>query len=124
MKRIKAAEDEARRAHITDSKTISTTGDTDRPSTAESIKNDIDETANSINVLRPYNQRIELSLEDDEDKFGQVGNFDDDGSIDGMDDEELTRDKVKRASSQILQAMDKRKKKPKKKTSAAANSAE
>ena len=40
----------------------------------------------------------------------------DDNSIGDLEDDELTRDKVKRASAQILAAMDKKKKKPKKKT--------
>ena len=55
---------------------------------------------------RPFNQRITLSLEDDDDE----GFFPDEG-IGGpdLDDEELTRDKVKRASGLILQAVDRRK---------------
>ncbi len=42
----------------------------------------------------------------------------DENSIGDLEDDELTRDKVKRASAQILLAMDKRKKRPKKKTGA------
>jgi hypothetical protein len=56
-------------------------------------------------TTRPYNQRINLSLDDDEDE----GFFADDSGMPDMDDEELTRDRVKRASSLILQAADRRK---------------
>jgi hypothetical protein len=45
----------------------------------------------------------------------------DDNSIGDLEDDELTRDKVKRASAQILAAMDKKKKRPKKKTGAMAS---
>ena len=70
-----------------------------------------------MNTLRPYNQRIELNAHDDQ--FAHLGGYiDDDHSVEALDDEELTRDKIKRASSQILQAMDKKKKRPKKKSSA------
>lgn len=120
-KRIKAAEDEAKRAHITDAKIMVSAGNDSRPDTA-SLANDIEETAGKMNTLRPYNQRIELNGERDESLLQMLGTYDDDNSIDALDDEELTRDKVKRASSQILQAMDKKKKRPKKKN--AANAAE
>lgn len=119
-KRIKAAEDEAKRAHITDAKIMSSGGADSRPGT--SLANDIEETAGKMNTLRPFNQRIELNGDRDESLLQMLGAYDDDNSIDALDDEELTRDKVKRASSQILQAMDKKKKRPKKKN--AANAAE
>jgi hypothetical protein len=48
---------------------------------------------------------------DDADPALDLG--DDIGAID-LDDDELTRDKVKRASSQILLAIDRKKRKPKK----------
>ena len=59
--------------------------------------------ADQLSEARPYNQRINLSLDEEEDEFQH-----DEGGPD-MDDEELTRDKVKRASTQILQAVDRRK---------------
>ena len=64
----------------------------------------------NLNASRPFNQRIDLSFDD----FEDGGDHGDDGMAD-MDDEELTRDKVKRASSQILLAIDRKKRKPKKK---------
>lgn len=114
-KRIKAAEDETKRSQITSAK-MGGGGDDDesRPNTAASLAREIEETANSMNTLRPYNQRIDLAAGDD--NMALMGAYyDDDNSMEGLDDEELTRDKVKRASSSILQAMDKKKKKPKKK---------
>lgn len=120
-KRIKAAEDESKRSMITDAKVLGmgSSGE-DRPGTAASLANDIEETAGKMNTLRPYNQRIELNGDRDESFLQLLGTYDDDNSIDALDDEELTRDKVKRASSQILQAMDKKKKRPKKKKGEAA----
>jgi hypothetical protein len=58
---------------------------------------------------RPYNQRIDLPLldEDWEDNDGALKDNDD--LLNGELDDELTRDKVKKASSQILMAQDKRK---------------
>ena len=66
--------------------------------------------------VRPYNQRIELSLDDDEDgTAGRIKGGDDDYA--GMDDDdELTREKVKRASSQIIAQIDRKKRRPKKST--------
>ena len=66
--------------------------------------------------VRPYNQRIELSLDDDEDgTAGRTKGGDDDYA--GMDDDdELTREKVKRASSQIIAQIDRKKRRPKKST--------
>lgn len=69
-----------------------------------------------LSTTRPYNQRIALGLYDDED--GDEGNGlmgGDEPSIDQHDEDELTRDKVKRASQQILLAIDRKKRKPKKK---------
>lgn len=54
---------------------------------------------------RPYNQRINLSLEDED----EDGAFFPDATGPDLDDEELTRDRVKRASSLIMQAVDRRK---------------
>ena len=58
-------------------------------------------------MARPFNQRINLTMDDDDGEF-----LEDAGGPD-MDDEELTRDKVKRASTQILQAVDRRKRRAK-----------
>jgi coiled-coil domain-containing protein 151 len=82
-----------------------------------------------LSASRPFNQRIELNLFEDEDGIGigggggagggggggSVGYAGDDSSIQDLDDDELTRDKVKRASHQILLAVDRKKRKPKKK---------
>ena len=59
---------------------------------------------------RPYNQRINLPLPgEDEFEHEHEDNFGD------LDEEELTRDKVKKASNQILVAQDRKNKKNKKK---------
>lgn len=57
---------------------------------------------------RPYNQRIDLPLLD-EDWDDEGALKDNDDLLNGELDDELTRDKVKKASSQILLAQDKRK---------------
>ncbi|CAM9580801.1 unnamed protein product [Pylaiella littoralis] len=68
--------------------------------------------------LRPYNQRIELPNVDDSDgeggRGGGGGPGDDDG-IHDLDEDELTRDKVKKAASHVLLQQEKKKKKPKRK---------
>lgn len=62
---------------------------------------------------RPYNQRIDLAMNNEED--GEYKNHSNESNSGGdFEDEEITREKVKRASSQIL-AQVSRKKKPKKK---------
>jgi hypothetical protein len=133
-KRIKAAEDEAKRSHIFGSpgtpamRPMSLSrGDFGGSGGSNDIlgSNEIDETASKMNTLRPFNQRIDLVIGEDGNVGGSnslfgygggmFGTEDDNNSVGDIDDEELTRDKVKRASSQILQAMDKKKKKPKKK---------
>ncbi|CAM9968006.1 unnamed protein product, partial [Ectocarpus sp. 4 AP-2014] len=67
---------------------------------------------------RPYNQRIELTSVDDFDRdAGRArsgGSVDDDG-IHDLDEDELTRDKVKKAASHVLLQQEKKKKKPKRK---------
>ncbi len=123
IKRIKAGEDEAKRTKITE---LSGGANNTRPMSLSrgefggSLGNldshnssEIEETASKMNTLRPYNQRIDLTSFAEEAML-VGGNYDgDDTSLGGgeFDDEELTRDKVKRASSQILMAMDKKKKK-------------
>jgi len=63
--------------------------------------------------VRPYNQRIELSLDDEDGTAVRTKGGDDDYA--GMDDDdELTREKVKRASSQIIAQIDRKKRRPKK----------
>ncbi|CAM9973447.1 unnamed protein product, partial [Ectocarpus sp. 12 AP-2014] len=68
--------------------------------------------------IRPYNQRIELPTVDDVDgdagKARSGGSVDDDG-IHDLDEDELTRDKVKKAASHVLLQQEKKKKKPKRK---------
>jgi len=60
---------------------------------------------------RPFNQRIDLpSISDQMDADGSY----EDGLHD-VDEEELTRDKVKKVSTQIVLAQDKKKKKPRRK---------
>ena len=60
-----------------------------------------------IMQARPFNQRIDLPLSDEE--WEGDGPMKDDGLPD-VDEEELTRDKVKKASTQIMLAQDKKKK--------------
>lgn len=103
QRRIKAAEDERKRSRLTvGSRTVVKDEDEDNES------NDMQEEMNA-SASRPFNQRIDLTIDEEED-----GETLDDNMPD-MDDEELTRDKVKRASNQILLAVDRKKRKPKKK---------
>jgi coiled-coil domain-containing protein 151 len=78
---------------------------------------DIDDNVANLHTLRPYNQRIDLNATEDPpgsfDPFNSNTNNNND--LDDLDDDELTREKVKRASTQILNAMDKKKKKSSKK---------
>lgn len=66
----------------------------------------------SLSMSRPFNQRIDLSFEAEEREMDLQFEHDEIGH--GLEDDELTRDKVKRASSQILQAVDRKKRRPKK----------
>lgn len=156
LKRIKAGEDEIKRIHLTEfTSPVKTTsasplkGVMTRASTGGGsgllkpgifantsfeMMGEMEETISNINTIRPYNQRIDLNMNDENNIFsinnssvldgnvisgilGGVGSgnalMDENGP--DLDDDELTRDKVKRASTQILLAMDKKKKKPKKK---------
>lgn len=95
-------------------------------STSLEFLNELDnENVSNLNTLRPYNQRIDLNANEDNllnvpasgtfvmldgTTIGTNGMMMDDTGPD-IDDDELTRDKVKRASTQILAAMDKKKKK-------------
>ena len=75
---------------------------------------DVDEDA--LRENRPYNQRISLPMPGDEN-----AEHEHEENLGDMDEEELTRDKVKKASSALLTAQDKRNKKimKKKKTGGA-----
>jgi hypothetical protein len=78
-----------------------------------------DESELDLNASRPFNQRIELSLLDEDGEGGGSTGYPEESSMmmQDQDDGELTRDKVKRASHQILLAVDRKKRKPKKATS-------
>mmetsp|Transcript_21473 Transcript_21473/g.35955 ORF Transcript_21473/g.35955 Transcript_21473/m.35955 type:complete len:617 (+) Transcript_21473:79-1929(+) len=145
-KRIKAGEDEAKRVMLTQNSSSANLDGGDggagsRPdssqasrlqrlkmlgSTANLLPQELEESVGRIDTLRPNNRRIDLSTQDLEmaNAAGVYASHDpsggDDMSIGDLEDDELTRDKVKRASSQILIAMDKRKRKPKKKSSSNA----
>jgi len=144
-KRIKAGEDEAKRVMLTQNSSSANLDGGDgagsQPdssqasrlqrlkmlgSTANLLPQELEESVGRIDTLRPNNRRIDLSTQDLEmaNAAGVYAAHDpsggDDMSIGDLEDDELTRDKVKRASSQILIAMDKRKRKPKKKSSSNA----
>ena len=99
IRRIRANDDDRKRAELTGSAMLG--GSPDKAAKDQGDEDD-------INASRPYNQRINLANDDDDGDFM----VDDVGGPD-MDDEELTRDKVKRASTQILQAVDRRKRRAK-----------
>lgn len=117
IRRIKAAEDDMRHAQMTSFAADGSSGVKTKKGIVAADAGTTGEESD-IHVSRPFNQRIDLLLDD-------LGGAD--GGADGgtdylgdagaeMDDDELTRDKVKRASTQILQQVDKRKRKqPKKK---------
>ena len=102
VRRIRAGEDERKKAMMT---SFTRTGG----SSVEEEDADAAAAEIELNQSRPFNQRIDLSLDDDE-RLEFIG---DDGAPE-LEDEELTRDKVKRASTQILQAVDRKMRKPKK----------
>ena len=68
---------------------------------------DMDMDDDEIMQARPFNQRVDLPLEDEE--WEGDGALKDDGLPD-VDEDELTRDKVKKASTQIMLAQEKKKK--------------
>lgn len=113
IRRIKAAEDDMRHIQMTAFAADNTNKLKKNIDTTSSVGDESD-----VNVSRPFNQRIDLLLDD----LGGLDINNNDGTDylgdagAEMDDDELTRDKVKRASTQILQQIDKRKRKlPKKK---------
>ena len=65
-------------------------------------------------TVRPYNQRIELNIGDEDDSNVKDNSPDSKPDSPDFDDGELTREKVKRASSQILAQVTRKKGKPKK----------
>ena len=93
-RRIKAAEDEKKRNRMTSMSSDEKKGD------------DMDDDFNNIMSTSEFNQRIDLEDNDEDIAF----DMDDDDGAD-MDDEELTRDKIKIASTTILMNVEKRKKK-------------
>ncbi len=99
IRRIRANDDDRKRAELT--------GNVGDAATSPSAQDKGASELEDINMARPYNQRINLALDDDD------GDFLEDAGGPDMDDEELTRDKVKRASTQILQAVDRRKRRAK-----------
>ena len=107
LRRIKAGEGELKRAKMVGglSASVSVTS-----------LGSADEDELNMSSSRPFNTRIDLTLEEDKDDDFFVEN---DGPVLlEADDDELTRDKVKRASAQILQAVERKRRKPKKKTRA------
>jgi coiled-coil domain-containing protein 151 len=70
-------------------------------------------TTNTSPVVRPYNQRIELTIGDEDDSNPKEQSPTSKPDSD-LDEEEFTREKVKRASSQILARVTRKKGKPKK----------
>ena len=105
VRRIRAGQDEKKKSMMTSfgSRTTKELEDADEK-----------QAELELSQSRPFNQRIDLSLDDDERNEW----IDHDGAPE-LDEEELTRDKVKRASNQILQAVDRKlRKSPKKKEKA------
>lgn len=99
-RRIKAADDEKKRSRMTSTAIIR------KDETKADYKEDPEF---NMSTIRPYNQRIDLESTED---VGFDADNDDEGGHD-VDDEELTREKIKQASSQILHAKEKAKRKVK-----------
>lgn len=117
LRRLKAGESELRRARMMGAGAVSSSqgqslnSPIGAASFGASLNNSIDDAVN-LSASRPFNQRIDLSVDDDaEDEYYA----DDAAVLADMDDDELTRDKVKRASVQILQNVERKRRKPKKK---------
>jgi hypothetical protein len=106
IKRIKAAVDEQKRR-----KTFSQDMGSKSSKRNDSDEEEEEATELDLNTNRPFNQRIELSLFDED---GDNSLASQDVAPTELEDDELTRDKVKRASHQILLAVDRKKRKPKK----------
>ena len=110
LRRIKAGEAELKRAKMTGSLSATSLAASGSVASIGSYDDDL-----NLSASRPYNQRIELSYGDDNDDDYFA---DEPAVLVDVDDDELTRDKVKRASMSILQAVDKKRRKPKKKGAA------
>eukprot|EP00607_Mallomonas_marina_P001424 CAMPEP_0182423086 /NCGR_PEP_ID=MMETSP1167-20130531/9001_1 /TAXON_ID=2988 /ORGANISM="Mallomonas Sp, Strain CCMP3275" /LENGTH=555 /DNA_ID=CAMNT_0024601747 /DNA_START=73 /DNA_END=1740 /DNA_ORIENTATION=- len=111
IKRIKAGQDSLRKDRMVDLLD-------DQPSSPSVARPDsaVDIDEAELSSSRPYNQRIALNFEEYEDGGGGGGIYNNDmDDLADMDDDELTRDKVKRVSKQITEAIDKKKRKPRKK---------
>jgi hypothetical protein len=109
LRRLKAGETEIRRAKITGAMPMSMSMSGPSINSIDSPGSQTEEAM--LSTTRPYNQRIDLSMEDDDDDI-----FGDDSAVIGDDkDGELSRDEVKRASAQLLQIEARKKRKPKKK---------
>ena len=106
IRRIRAGDDDRKRSEMTGGGARAATADDKSVSTKAAMDD------SNMSTTRPFNQRINLSLEDDEEE----GFFADDSGAPDMDDEELTRDRVKRASTLILQAVDRRQRRVAQKT--------
>ena len=100
VRRIRAGDDDRKRAEMTGF-SLNSGVSSDKRDGGKS--GGVGEEVTNMSTTRPFNQRINLIS--DEPEFAH----DDGGGLPDMDDEELTRDKVKRASTQILQAVDRRK---------------
>jgi len=71
----------------------------------------LEEIDDTVLQARPHNQRIELPSMDED---GNEPHIRSDDVLAEVDEEELTRDKVKKASTQLMSQQEKKKKKPKK----------
>ncbi len=74
----------------------------------------LEEVDDAMLMSRPNNQRVELpNMEDEWEADGPIKS---DDVMPDVDEEELTRDKVKKASNQLMNQQEKKKKKPKRRS--------
>jgi len=106
IRRIRAGDDDRKRAEMTGGVGGAKASGTKSAADDHSISTAAALDDSNMATTRPYNQRINLSLDDEEEGF-----FVEDSGMPDLDDEELTRDRVKRASTLILQAVDRRQRK-------------
>jgi hypothetical protein len=112
IRRIRAGDDDKRKNRF-NNLAGNTPGTAGSASAASLSLAALEETSN-MSSIRPYNQRIDLSLDEPDDLYGDHG--DDNGAGAGdLEDEELTREKVKRAANSMLADINRKKRKPKKK---------
>jgi hypothetical protein len=112
IRRIRAGDDDRRRNRFAN---LASGGGSSAPGTGTGGLGSLEDSS-MMATIRPYNQRIDLSLDDPDDALGDNG---EDGGAGDMEDEELTREKVKRAANSMLADMGRKKRKPKKKMSTA-----